>query len=226
MNLVSVKSIVLHRTNYGEADKIATLLTEHGDKISIIAKGVRKPKSKLVAGVELFTVAEVTYAEGRGGLHVLRGAKIVNQHNKFLADYDKVQVAYSIVKYIKKNTDASNCKDYYDILVELFDALDKNDQAVTVELWAWLRVIAANGHSLQLDKQVNNSNFVEDVEYNFDFENGGFIQGNNGRYSAKHVKMLKICQSQSAAVICRVKNGEIVCKELNSTIKQFVEYNH
>ena len=49
------KAIVLRRTDYGEADRILQLLTPSG-KRSVIARGVRKEKSKLAGGIELFSV--------------------------------------------------------------------------------------------------------------------------------------------------------------------------
>ena len=45
---------VLRRTNYGEADRILNIITPEG-KISAIAKGVRKEKSKLAGGIEMFS---------------------------------------------------------------------------------------------------------------------------------------------------------------------------
>ena len=50
---IKTLGFVLRRTNYGEADRILNLITPQG-KISAIAKGVRKPKSKLAGGVEMF----------------------------------------------------------------------------------------------------------------------------------------------------------------------------
>lgn len=42
--------IVLRRTNYGEADRILNILTPSG-KITAIAKGVRKSRSKLAGRI-------------------------------------------------------------------------------------------------------------------------------------------------------------------------------
>ena len=47
------EAIILRRTNYGEADRVISLITPDRGKISGIAKGVRKPKSKLAGGLEL-----------------------------------------------------------------------------------------------------------------------------------------------------------------------------
>ena len=44
---IRTPGIVIRRVNYGEADRILTIITPSG-KISAIAKGVRKAKSKVI----------------------------------------------------------------------------------------------------------------------------------------------------------------------------------
>ena len=58
------EAIILRRTDYGEADRILNILTPSG-KISAIAKGVRKARSKLAGGIEMFTLAELLIHSGR-----------------------------------------------------------------------------------------------------------------------------------------------------------------
>lgn len=47
------QAIILRRTNYGESDRILGLITPHG-KLSVLARGARKEKSRLAGGIELF----------------------------------------------------------------------------------------------------------------------------------------------------------------------------
>lgn len=215
---------MLNRTNYGEADKIATVLTENGQKLSIIAKGVRKPKSKLVSAVELFTVAEITYIQGRSTMHTVSSAKITSQHTNMLTSLDKVNVAYDLIKKINKYTDNNAGPAYFEILVEVFKGLDGQADAKTVELWAWTRILKESGHNLRLHNQTNNEPFLEDVKYGFDHDNGGFVQSGNGSFSAGHVKLLKITQNNSIDVLCRVKDCTNLSFQLNPIVKQFIEY--
>jgi DNA repair protein RecO (recombination protein O) len=58
MKTIVTKGIVLTRTDYGEADRILHFLTPDQGKIAGIAKGVRKSKSKLAGGIELFSVSK------------------------------------------------------------------------------------------------------------------------------------------------------------------------
>jgi DNA repair protein RecO (recombination protein O) len=59
------EAIVLKRTNLGEADSIITLYTPNLGKIRAIAKGVRKPKSKLGGHLDLLTQTSLLLAQGQ-----------------------------------------------------------------------------------------------------------------------------------------------------------------
>jgi len=57
--------VVLRKLDYGEADRIYTLLTRDHGKVGAIGKGVRKTSSKLASSLELFSQVEVLLAHGR-----------------------------------------------------------------------------------------------------------------------------------------------------------------
>jgi len=58
-------ALVLRRRNFGEADRLLTLLTPAHGKFDALAKGVRKPASRKTGHVELFTRVDVLIAKGR-----------------------------------------------------------------------------------------------------------------------------------------------------------------
>lgn len=57
--------MILRKLDYGEADRIYTLLTREHGKVGAIAKGVRKSSSKLAAALEVFERVDVLLARGR-----------------------------------------------------------------------------------------------------------------------------------------------------------------
>jgi DNA repair protein RecO (recombination protein O) len=59
------EAIVLSRFELGEADRVLTLLTPHDGKIKAIAKGVRRPKSRLGGAVEPFAELHLVMARAR-----------------------------------------------------------------------------------------------------------------------------------------------------------------
>ena len=59
------EAIVLSRFDYGEADRILTLMTPSGGKIKAIAKGIRRPTSRIGGSVEPFAELRLALAHGR-----------------------------------------------------------------------------------------------------------------------------------------------------------------
>src|SRR5581483_5927903 len=64
-------AVILRKVDYGEADRIFTLLTRAHGKVGAIAKGVRRTESKLASSLELYTHVDVLLAKGRGELDVV-----------------------------------------------------------------------------------------------------------------------------------------------------------
>src|ERR1700716_4283244 len=65
------RAVVLRKLDYGEADRIFTFLTQTHGKVGAIAKGVRRPASKLGPSLELYGHVDVLLAKGRGELDVV-----------------------------------------------------------------------------------------------------------------------------------------------------------
>lgn len=59
------KGFVLKRMDLGEADKILTIYTSTSGKLRAVAKGVRRPSSRLGGHVDDFAYADMLLARGR-----------------------------------------------------------------------------------------------------------------------------------------------------------------
>ena len=92
-------AIILRRTNFGETDRILNLLTPEGQK-SVRARGVRKEKSKLAGGIELFCVSDVVIHEGRSDIGTLTSAKMLKFYQNILTDLERLELASQILKDI------------------------------------------------------------------------------------------------------------------------------
>lgn len=63
--LIRTEAIILQRHDLGEADRLFTLYSPATGKIRAVAKGVRKPGSRLAGHLELFAQVQVMIAHGR-----------------------------------------------------------------------------------------------------------------------------------------------------------------
>src|ERR1700752_2797777 len=74
---LKTEAIVLPSLRYGEADRILHLYTPHQGRISAIAKGVRRARSRFGARLEPFFRVRAVLHEGRGDLSAVTGVDTV-----------------------------------------------------------------------------------------------------------------------------------------------------
>src|SRR5215210_1819104 len=77
---LKTEAIVLRSLRYGEADRILHLYTPHRGRVSAIAKGVRKTKSRFGGRLEPFFRIETVLYEGRSDLLTVTSAETVAAH--------------------------------------------------------------------------------------------------------------------------------------------------
>jgi len=64
----------------------------------VIAKGVRREKSKLAGGIELFALCDVVVRRGRGELGILTSAQLQQFYRHILDSYERMQFGYEMLK--------------------------------------------------------------------------------------------------------------------------------
>lgn len=106
MPAVTTEGLILKRSNFGEADRVLTVLTDRYGKISVIAKGVRKITSRRSGNVELLN---------RVKLHLFK-AKNYN-----LNEAESLETFPNIKKNLTLSTTAFH-------VIELVDRLTPEDQ--------------------------------------------------------------------------------------------------
>ncbi len=74
---LKTEAVVLRSIRYGEADRILHLYTPHRGRVSAIAKGVRRARSRFGGRLEPFFRLSIELHEGRGELLTVTGAHTV-----------------------------------------------------------------------------------------------------------------------------------------------------
>jgi DNA repair protein RecO (recombination protein O) len=91
------EAIVLKTLDLGEADRILTLLTRHFGKVKAVAKGIRRPTSRLAGYAEPLSHATFQLARGRE-LDVLTGAESRSTYRTVREDLDRIAAAWYIAE--------------------------------------------------------------------------------------------------------------------------------
>jgi DNA repair protein RecO (recombination protein O) len=83
---VKTEAVVLRSMRYGEADRILHLYTPNRGRVSAIAKGVRRTRSRFGGRLEPFFRLQIELHEGRGELLTVTGAQTVDGHARLRGD--------------------------------------------------------------------------------------------------------------------------------------------
>lgn len=221
------RGIVLARTNFGEADRIVTLLTRDYGKIRVIAKGVRKERSKLAAGIELFSVSEVGFVPGRGDIATLTAARLLNHYNNFISDLTKVDFTYAALKRINTFTGDDAGTEYFVLLQQLFIAMNESRVTLTaVSVWWYIQLSNVTGHAINLEMSTAGIPFEQDGLYIFDAEHAGFTKDMDGDITASHIKYMRLALLHGPLMLVNVQGGKQLADDLAPKLKAFSDYQY
>ena len=204
MKTITTRAIVLRRTNYGEADRILHLLTPEGRR-SVMARGVRKEKSKLAGGIELFAITDVVLGEGKGELGILTSARLVHFYRHIIEDYDRLQFGYFVIQQITRASENVDEPEWFDMTADIFMALDaKTIPLALTQTWFYLRHAALLGHQLNLNIDTNGERLTADRTYRYDVGEQGLRELPQGELTAEHIKLLRLISTRSLKVLAQI----------------------
>lgn len=202
---IRTRAIVLSRVNYGEADRILQLITPDHGKLGVIARGVRREKSKLAGGIELLAECELTLHQGKGDLALVTSSRLQSFYGNILGDYDKLQLAYFILKDISKYAEQLTEPELYEVtrlaLVSLNESIIS---APVVELWYRLQMAIILGAGINLATDENGMKLVEDAQYRFEIDSMAFVHDRVGKFTSDHIKILRVASAQQPAVVAHI----------------------
>lgn len=120
-----IEAVVLRTLRYGEADVIAHVYTRHGGRRGVIAKGARRPKSRLGTRMEPFLAVTLQLFEGRGDLAVVRGVEVLAAHEQLRSSWRAQQVGAAALDLVSRITvEHHPGEPIYHLLRNFLDLLD------------------------------------------------------------------------------------------------------
>ena len=76
------EAVVLRSLRLGEADRVLHLYTRERGRVGAVAKGIRRTKSRFGARLEPLSRVALILHEGRGELHTVSAAEIVQSNHR------------------------------------------------------------------------------------------------------------------------------------------------
>jgi DNA repair protein RecO (recombination protein O) len=102
----STEAIVLRQRRLGDADKIITVFTPNLGRVDMVAKGVRRPKSRLAGHVEVLSHCNLLVHRGRS-LDIVAQAQLIENFRRVRESLSLVSRAIYAAELVERFTDAS-----------------------------------------------------------------------------------------------------------------------
>lgn len=119
----SGEGFVLSRRNFGEADRILSLFTKNLGRITLIAKGTRRPKSKKRGHIEVFTCVKFQASQAHG-IDIMTEAEVVEDFTQIRLSLKKVSLAYYLSEVVGKITHESEPNiELFNLIYSIFTKL-------------------------------------------------------------------------------------------------------
>ncbi len=170
-----VEAIVLRHTDWGEADRLLWLFTLEIGKVKVVAKGVRKPRSRKAGHLEPFTRVDLQLAHGRD-LLIVTQAEAKEAYQSLREDLVRMGYASYIVELLDRFTyeEGENVGLYRLLSETLRRVNDEADPAFAVRYFE-VRLLDLVGFRPQLIHCVIGGEEIRAEDQYFSFEKGGVI---------------------------------------------------
>jgi len=153
--LYRTDAVVLSRMDYGEADRIVTVFTPRRGRLRVIAKGVRRPTSRLGPHLEYFARCHLMLVKGRE-LDTVTGVEMLDPHLGLRSDLEAFGHASHIVELLLRMTeDRQENEPAYDLLVGSLRLLGEGVEPFAVTRHFELALLGLLGYRPELYRCLN-----------------------------------------------------------------------
>lgn len=221
------RCIVLHRIDYGEKDRILTLLTQDQGKVRVLAKGVRSHKSKLAGGIELFSESTVGLVKSKGDLHVLTSSRLEMHHQNIVKSLDRTMLGYDMLKIVDKLSQDGSGAELYWPLSQALGALDDVELSKElIETWFGVQILHEIGCLPNLQTSPDGQDLRHADMYSFDYDTQCFNPDNRGDFTQNHIKLTRIILStKSPQVLVQVSDIHEILPAIHRLFRRLIDIN-
>ena len=227
MNTQSSKSIILSRTNYGESDRVLRVITEDGNKVALMAKGVRKLKSKMAGGIELFCECSLVYLGSKDRMGTLVSARVDTQYANIVKDMERTMFGYEILKLVNKVTEDDQIADYYRLLSVTLSAINSLDLDLNmIIVWTYYNLLEITGHRPNFLLDTSGEKLKEGNRYDFDIPTMSMVETSSGQYNSGHIKFLRVVErTGKPTALSRISGAEQIASDLADLFSKMIKFN-
>lgn len=185
--LYKIEGIIIRTVDYGESNKIVTIYTKEMGKIAVMARGAKKPKSRLSSISQLFNYGQFLIQKG-SGLGVLNQGELLNSFKGIRSDIFQTAYAAYMVELLDKLMEEGKASPaIFNFLLHILQYLnDEIDPEVLLFIFE-LKMLRIAGISPEIDRCVQCG--ATEGDFSFSVDEGGYLCHRCVQIDRYHIKM-------------------------------------
>jgi DNA repair protein RecO (recombination protein O) len=224
-------AIVLSRFDLGEADRVLTLITPTGGKLKAIAKGIRRPTSRLGGSLEPFAELTVALARGRT-FDVVTQVSVGHAWLRLRDDLESTATAWYLAELADRSLEERHAAEpLYALLRRAYELLDAGMAPGRVARWYEVHLLDELGMRPEVDRCVECDRVLESaVRFRWVPPLGGVVcercpgpPHERAAVSLEGLKLLKAYQRLDIEAIAALRLAATPAREVEADLRAFVQ---
>ncbi len=229
--LYKTAGVVLKRLHTGEADAIVTFCTPERGKVRAIARGVRRPRSRLAGHLEPLTHCALMVAEGRS-FDIVSGCETLDSFPGLRSDLWLLSCGlYAADLADRLSAEGAENRSLYRCLVDSLVCLDRGLDPALVLRHFEFHSLASSGFLPEVWECALCHRQLEPVTNYFSPSAAGLLcpacrgqEGLDRPASVQVVKVLRYLARHGVADVARLKVRPSLAREIEDLMQGFVTY--
>ncbi|HOU14339.1 MAG TPA: DNA repair protein RecO [Anaerolineae bacterium] len=243
--LYRLEGIVLSRRDHGEADRVVKLLTAEGS-VDLLAKGIRKPRSRKAGHLELFAKTQVLVSRVTGSWDIVSQAEAVQVRSRLQEDFRLGTYARYVAELAIRLFEGETDPQLYILVDDVFSRLNGDAAPALLTRWYEQQVLALAGFRPECGMCVGERGddlchtplrprADDQRPYGLDMERGGVVccecfasdtrEHTVRPLSPSALSWLQALQRRSFDDVTQFALPERTAKELAQAMEQYIAYH-
>ncbi|KAA0549376.1 DNA repair protein RecO [Bacillus sp. BGMRC 2118] len=226
--LQKVEGIIIRTTNYGETNKIITLFTRELGKVGVMARGARKPSSRLASVSQIFTYGYFLIQTG-SGLGTLQQGESLSSMKHIKEDIISTAYASYLVELTDKAVEDRKVNPYlFELLYQSLNYLNEGMDAEIITMIYEMKMLQVIGLYPHLNSCVSCG--ATEGKFSFSIGQGGLLcheclakDLHRIEVSPATVRLLRLFHSFDIHRLGNISVKAETKKELKTVISRFYE---
>lgn len=226
----STDAIVLSRFDLGEADRVLTLITPGLGKLKAIAKGIRRPTSRLGGSLEPFAELRVALIRGRT-FDVVTQVQVGHPWLRLRDNLESAATAWYLAELADRSLEERHgAEAVYHLLHRAYELLDAGMAPGRVARWYEMHLADELGIRPEVDRCVECDRLLEsDEQFRWVPPLGGVVcqrcpgpPHDRAGLTLEALKLLKAYQRMDVEALAAIRVGVAAEREVEGALRDFV----